>query len=232
MLRLKGSADDSVGVLCLADRGKHTTSQDEQLLQAIAGHASVALENARLFTRMDQANRHWMEIFDAISDFIVVHDEADNVLRVNRSLAEFIGVGPSRTDRREHARAAGADDATSVALLPILPFVGRCADEYVHPVLERTYLVSTSRIHGASGEAPANDSCSQGHHRPSRGRTPLSRTVRQHPGRPVLLHVPKDASSRSTMPWCACWDTTAGKSCCRWTFPRSSISRPTRQVPA
>ena len=25
-------------------------------------------------------------------------------------------------------------------------------DEYVHPVLERTYLVSTSRVHGASSE--------------------------------------------------------------------------------
>ena len=63
-------------------------------LQAIAGHAAVALENARLFTRMDQANRHWIEIFDAISDFIVAHDEAGNVLRVNRSLADFIGVAP------------------------------------------------------------------------------------------------------------------------------------------
>ena len=64
------------------------------MLQAIAGHAAVALENARLFTRMDQANRHWIEIFDAISDFIVAHDEAGNVLRVNRSLADFIGVAP------------------------------------------------------------------------------------------------------------------------------------------
>ena len=68
--------------------------EDNQVLQAIAGHAAVALENARLFTRMDQANRHWVEIFDAISDFIVAHDEAGNVLRVNRSLADFIGVQP------------------------------------------------------------------------------------------------------------------------------------------
>src|SRR5581483_5541377 len=59
-----------------------------------AGHASVAIENARFFARMDQANRHWIEIFDAISDFIVAHDESGKVLRVNRSLAEFIGVQP------------------------------------------------------------------------------------------------------------------------------------------
>jgi len=59
---------------------------------AIAAHAAMALENARLFTRIEQANRHWVEIFDAISDFIVVHDESDKVLRVNRSLAAMIGV--------------------------------------------------------------------------------------------------------------------------------------------
>src|SRR6185295_5736676 len=80
--------------LCLAGRGKPLSGEDKQLLQAIAGHASVALENARLFTRMDQANRHWIEIFDAISDFIVAHDESGNILRVNRSLADFIGAQP------------------------------------------------------------------------------------------------------------------------------------------
>ena len=34
---------------------------------------------------MEQSNRHWVEIFDAIGDFIVVHDTASTVLRVNRS---------------------------------------------------------------------------------------------------------------------------------------------------
>ena len=47
-----------------------------------------------MFTRIEQANRHWLEIFDAISDLIVVHDETDKVLRVNRSLAAMIGVAP------------------------------------------------------------------------------------------------------------------------------------------
>src|SRR5260370_17723340 len=61
----------------------------------MAGHAAMALENSRLFTRIEQANRHWLEIFDAITDFIVVHYEVDRVLRVNRSLAAMIGVQPA-----------------------------------------------------------------------------------------------------------------------------------------
>src|SRR5919108_2002143 len=92
--RLPGTDGDLVGLLCLANRGHVTNQDDDLLLQAIVGQASVALENARLFTRMDQANRHWLEIFDALSDFIVVHDEHHRVLRVNRPLAEFIGVPP------------------------------------------------------------------------------------------------------------------------------------------
>jgi len=152
LLRLKGSADESVGVLCLANRGKHTTSQDEQLLHAIASHASVALENARLFTRMDKANRHWMEIFDAITDFIVVHDEAHSVLRVNRSLSEFIGVKPSELIGVNMRALLALTTASPSHSCPFCRSSSDGPDEYVHTVLERMYLVSTSRIHGASGE--------------------------------------------------------------------------------
>ena len=149
LVRLAGSSGEIVGVLCLADRGAPPDSEDHQLLRAIAGHASIALENACLFTRMQQANRHWLEVFDAISDFIVVHDEQHNVLRVNRSLADFVGIAPDQliglNMRALEALSTGASPHSC-------PFCrsGEGLDEYVHPVLERTYLISTSRIHAAS----------------------------------------------------------------------------------
>src|ERR1035437_904395 len=149
LIRLAGSSGENVGVLCLADRGAPPDSEDRQLLRGIAGHASIALENACLFTRMQQANRHWLEVFDAISDFIVVHDEQHNVLRVNRSLAEFVGIAPEQLIGL-NMRAL---EALSVGASPhSCPFCrsGEGLDEYVHPVLERTYLISTSRIHSAS----------------------------------------------------------------------------------
>ena len=149
VVRLNGSAGELVGVLCLADRGAAPSSEDDQLLRAIAGHASIALENACLFTRMQQANRHWLEIFDAISDFIVVHDEQHNILRVNRSLADFIGLAP---DQLIGVNMRALDALTSGASPHSCPFCrsGEGLDEYVHPVLESTYLISTSRIHAAS----------------------------------------------------------------------------------
>src|SRR5450631_139004 len=151
LARLQRSEQQMLGVLCLMDREQPLAEEDRQLLQAIAGQASVSLENARFFARMEQANRHWIEIFDAISDFIVAHDESGNVLRVNRSLADFIGVQPQQLIGLN----MGALLATGTNPTRSCPFcrgTGNSTDEYLHPVLGRTYLVSTSQVHAASSE--------------------------------------------------------------------------------
>jgi two-component system NtrC family sensor kinase len=151
LVRLFGASGELTGVLCLASRGQPLEDDDHQFLQAIAAHASIALENARLFTRMDQANRHWIEIFDAISDFIVAHDHSDRVLRVNRSLADFIGVQPHELIGVEMgALLAMGNDAPLRACPFCRSTTGAGADEYALPVLDRTYLVSTSRVDGAN----------------------------------------------------------------------------------
>jgi two-component system NtrC family sensor kinase len=149
--RLTSGQGDLLGLLCLANRGIAPEAADEHLLHAVVGQASVALDNCRLFSRIYQANRHWLEIFDAIEDLIVVHDEGNRVLRVNRSLADSIGARPPELiGISMRALFAFARDHGHGC-----PFCRRGADrtdDYVHPVQERTYLVSTSRIHGALEE--------------------------------------------------------------------------------
>jgi len=154
LIRLQGSSGELVGVLCLANRQKPLERSDQQLLQAVAAHASIALENARLFTRMHQANRHWIEIFDAITDFIVAHDQSDKVLRVNRSLADFIGVQPQELIGVNMSGLMVTDDQTPAHSCPFCRSSMNDAgpDEYVLPVLDRTYIVSTSRVHSANSE--------------------------------------------------------------------------------
>jgi|HubBroStandDraft_6_1064221.scaffolds.fasta_scaffold00199_21 PAS domain S-box-containing protein len=154
LIRLLGSSGELVGVLCLANRQKPLERSDQQLLQAVAAHASIALENARLFTRMHQANRHWIEIFDAITDFIVAHDQSDKVLRVNRSLADFIGVQPQELIGVNMCGLMVTDQQTPAHSCPFCrsPMDDAAADEYVLPVLDRTYIVATSRVHSANSE--------------------------------------------------------------------------------
>lgn len=145
------AGEELTGVVCLANRGTPLGAEDEQLLAAAAVHVSAALENARRFSQLEHSNRHWIETFDAISDFIVVHDGADNVLRVNRSLANFIGVSPQSLIG-VNMSALLALEVTQKVSCPFCRAAGEVTSEYVHPGLDRTYLVSTSRVHDASGE--------------------------------------------------------------------------------
>jgi PAS domain S-box-containing protein len=153
VVRLPDSDGNLTGLLCVSGRARPLTAEDSDLLGAIAGHAATVLENARLFTRIEQANRHWLEIFDAITDFIVVHDETDKVLRVNRSLAAMIGVAPSELIGVNMRALLTLTNEATLYSCPFCRSMGEDGDEFVHPALDRTYLVSTSRVHGASGES-------------------------------------------------------------------------------
>jgi len=64
------------------------------LLHALASHAALSLENFRRFSQLERSKRQWVEDIDAISDYIVVHDRAWNIVRTNRSLASHLGVPP------------------------------------------------------------------------------------------------------------------------------------------
>jgi PAS domain S-box-containing protein len=152
LVKLSGANGQVDGILCLSGRPAALSQEDRVFLETMAGHAAMALQNARLFTQIEQANRHWMEIFDAITDFIVVHDQTDKVLRVNRSLATMIGVSPAElVGVNMRALMALTSDTASYSC-PFCRSMSDDSDEFAHPVFDRTYLVSTSRVHGASGE--------------------------------------------------------------------------------
>jgi len=152
VVRLPGASGELAGLLCLAGRSRPLDAEDHLFLETMAGHAAMALENASLFTRIEQANRHWMEIFDAMADFIVVHDQAGNVLRVNRSLAAMIGVPPPELVGLNIRALLAMNSEFAPHACPFCRAMAEDADEFVHPVFDRTFLVSTSRVHGAANE--------------------------------------------------------------------------------
>lgn len=153
---LLGSDGNPLGVFGVLDQreGLPIAQEDIRRAQALGAHMTVALENTRFFTRMEQATRHWVETFDAIADFIVAHDQAGNVLRVNRSLADFIGVQPQQLIGLNMAALLATGEPGPMARsCPFCRPTGELSDEYVHPTLERTFLVSTSQVHAASNES-------------------------------------------------------------------------------
>ena len=151
IVRLTAPGNELSGLLCLSKRVPVLSEEDRKVFEAIAGQAAMALENARLFMRIERSNRHWSEIFDAITDFIVVHDETDKVLRVNRSLAAMIGVAPSELIGVNMRALLALTNEPALYSCPFCRSMREEHDEFVHPALDRTYLVSTSRVHGPSG---------------------------------------------------------------------------------
>ncbi len=85
-------------MLCLADLGRSLSTIESRLLEAFTSHASVAIENVRMIERIEQSRRRWVEDFDAISDVIVVHGTTNQVLRLNRALAERLGIRSTQWD--------------------------------------------------------------------------------------------------------------------------------------
>jgi len=99
---------------------------------------------------MAQSNAQWVEIFDAIGDFIVVHDQAGRVLRVNRSMAEFIGVPAPELIGLGMRSLISVEQRLHPGPCPFCGSDGR--GERLHVVLDRTYLVSTSHINATLDE--------------------------------------------------------------------------------
>jgi two-component system, NtrC family, sensor kinase len=152
LLRLVGSDGALLGALCVVDLGRDLSATERQLLEALAGHASVALENVRLFSRVERSRKQWVEDVDAISDFIVVHDHAGAVLRLNRALADLLGARPTEVIGRDIGQLEVLDAPVQPGRCPFCRNARVAVEEFIHTAGDRTYLVSTSRIHSAEEE--------------------------------------------------------------------------------
>jgi two-component system NtrC family sensor kinase len=151
LARLSGSEGELLGVLCLVDVARELSATERQLLEALAGHAAMALENVRLFSRVEQSRKQWVEDFDAISDFIVVHDAGNHVLRLNRALAEALGLRPTEAIGYEIDRLEILDAPPKEGHCPFCRNPRLAHEEFIHEAAERTFLISASRIHNAQG---------------------------------------------------------------------------------
>jgi PAS domain S-box-containing protein len=158
---LLGAGGDLLGMFGVLDKldGPAISEEDTRRAQALSNQAAIALEGARNLhaseqhrRRAEQSNRHWIEIFDAIPDFIVVHDQAGKILRVNRSLAATIGVPPAELIGLNIRALLATGGDVSHYSCPFCRAMAEERDEFVHTIFERTFLVSTSRVHGDSDE--------------------------------------------------------------------------------
>jgi PAS domain S-box-containing protein len=151
-VRIAGSDNEKLGTLCLLRRRKTLEADEKRLLHALASHAALSLENFRRFSQLERSKRQWVEDIDAISDYIVVHDRAWNIVRTNRSLASHLGVPPVALVGEAMSSLRQIAETGSELPCPFCRDTERAREEYVAASAERIFLVSTSRTPGASDD--------------------------------------------------------------------------------
>ncbi|MGH9716929.1 MAG: PAS domain-containing protein [Candidatus Acidiferrales bacterium] len=154
LVRLAQNGDAALGVLCLVDLEQPLTPAEQQVLAALAAHASVALENVRLFSRIEQSRKQWVQDVDAISDYILVHDRASRILRLNRALADLLGTHPTEAIGRDVGELNILGAPSQAGQCPFCRNALSAREEFIYSADNRTFVVSSSRIHsGREGES-------------------------------------------------------------------------------
>ena len=86
------AGDEMIGALSLASGTPSRFSEDDrQLIQTVANHLAIAVQNARLHAIARAGKQQWEATFDAIGDPIAVFDRHGHLLRGNTSLASCLG---------------------------------------------------------------------------------------------------------------------------------------------
>jgi PAS domain S-box-containing protein len=151
-VRIAASDNERLGTLCLIRDRKTLGANEKRLLNALASHAALSLENFRRFSQLERSKRQWVEDIDAISDYIVVHDRAWKIVRTNRSLASHLGVPPVALVGEAVSSLKQIAETGSDLPCPFCRDTQRSKEEYVAASAKRIFLVSTSRTPGVSDD--------------------------------------------------------------------------------
>jgi PAS domain S-box-containing protein len=143
-----------LAVLLAADQG--VEEAERTLVAALAQVGAMALaekELSQLFMRVTRSSRQWTEMFDSISDFMLLHDPQQRIVRVNRSLSEKLGKHPAAVLGLPVRDLFGLSSSA-----PACPFClnlrgHEFREEFREPKTGNTYLVSSSRLRGVAEES-------------------------------------------------------------------------------
>ena len=146
------SDGELMGTLCLLRSPGEFSKAEQKLLTALGSHATLVMEKVRRFSQLERSKKQWVEDIDAISDYIVVHDQAWKIVRTNRSLASHLGIPPVALVGEPMSGLKHIGDTGSALPCPFCRNTNQSREEYIATAEGRTYLVSTSRTKGATEE--------------------------------------------------------------------------------
>lgn len=91
------SGEKVLGVLAVCSYEKNAFSEEDlQFFTNITSQAAIAIINAQLFYQVSRGKQEWEQTFDSITDLICLIDPEYRLIRVNRTLAQKLGMEPEQ----------------------------------------------------------------------------------------------------------------------------------------
>lgn len=146
------SDGELMGTLCLIRDKPQFSPTEEKLVTALASHAALSMEKVRRFSQLERSKKQWVEDIDAISDYIVVHDQSWKIVRTNRTLATLLGKPPAALVGEPMNNLKHIAETGSALPCPFCQNTKQLREEYTATAEGRTFLVSTSRAPGSVEE--------------------------------------------------------------------------------
>ena len=104
------------------------------------------LEHSRLFEQVHSSRERWVRVIDAIPDSIIVHNSEGKIVRINRPLAERLGVHPSKLIGRPIGEVLGTKQEESTAFCSLCSQKPEGAAGPVELLADGSFLVSTTKM--------------------------------------------------------------------------------------
>jgi PAS domain S-box-containing protein len=139
-----------MGTLCLVRGTPNFSAEEDKLLSALGSQAALVMEKVRRFSQLERSKKQWVEDIDAISDYIVVHDQTWRIVRTNRSLATHLGIPPAALVGEPMSNLRKIAETGSALPCPFCQNTHQSREEYMASAEGRTFLVSTSRTPGTT----------------------------------------------------------------------------------
>jgi PAS domain S-box-containing protein len=149
---IAASDGERLGTLCLIRKKAPFSDGEKRVLEALASHAALALENFRRFSQLERSKRQWVEDIDAITDYIVVHDRNWKIVRANRSLSSHLGVTPVALVGESMSKLRQIAETAGDLPCPFCRDTEQAREEYAAASKDRIFLVSTSRTPGVTDD--------------------------------------------------------------------------------
>jgi len=146
------SSKERMGAVCLLRPPRALHAHERRLLEALASHAALAIENFRRFRQLERSKRNWVQDIDAITDYMVVHDRRWRILRTNRSLAAHLGVPPVALVGEAVGTLRQLAETAGTLPCPFCVDTEQSREEHIITARDRVFLVSTSRTSGTTDD--------------------------------------------------------------------------------